>query len=206
MCFWLHWPTGAVSQHFASLAEALMAPGPWQPGHPLHQPGWQLIDAGCELWQVVVALQPQPYWTSQRTQYGNGPVLVVAGPVRVMPWGGTGGEVKQASSGPRACRLTRSAPHTTPVRVCRGLCAGFHHPTLHTLACPTPAPCSPGKDFCEAHATPPARRAGKCVLAPAELMPIEVFEDQLQVNLVGALRLTQVGAVLGRPPAARNSA
>jgi NAD(P)-dependent dehydrogenase (short-subunit alcohol dehydrogenase family) len=71
---------------------------------------------------------------------------------------------------------------------------------------PTPAPCSPGKDFCEAHATPPARRAGKCVLAPAELMPIEVFEDQLQVNLVGALRLTQVGAVLGRPPAARNYA
>jgi hypothetical protein len=41
MCFWHHWPTGATSQHFGSMAEALVAPGPWQPRHVNWQPGWQ---------------------------------------------------------------------------------------------------------------------------------------------------------------------
>jgi len=33
--------------------------------------------------------------------------------------------------------------------------------------------------------------AGKVTLAPLEFMPIEVFEDHMQVNLVGALRVSQ---------------
>ncbi len=41
------------------------------------------------------------------------------------------------------------------------------------------APPRPRKGSCEAHhATHPARRAGKCVLAPAELVPIEVFQQE----------------------------
>jgi hypothetical protein len=40
MCFfWHHLPTGAMSQRFDSAVEAQAAPGPWQLGHPLHQPG-----------------------------------------------------------------------------------------------------------------------------------------------------------------------
>lgn len=45
--------------------------------------------------------------------------------------------------------------------------------------------------------------AGKVTLAPLEFMPIEVFEDQLNVNLVGVLRVTQAFLPLmrqGVPP------
>ena len=37
--------------------------------------------------------------------------------------------------------------------------------------------------------------APKVTLAPVEFMPLAAFEDQLQVNLVGAMRVTQVREV-----------
>jgi hypothetical protein len=56
MCFWIHEPTGRVSQNFGSIAAAWAAPGPWQPYHPMHQPGWVLDGRGCEVWLAAVAL------------------------------------------------------------------------------------------------------------------------------------------------------
>jgi hypothetical protein len=64
MCFWIHEPTGQVSQHFDSIAEAWAAPGPWHVWHPLHQPGWVLDGRGCEYWLAAALLEPQPYWGS----------------------------------------------------------------------------------------------------------------------------------------------
>ncbi len=58
----LTWPDkclcGRCSDEFASLAAAQAAPGPWQVGHPLHQPGWVIEEGECEVWRAAVDMQP----------------------------------------------------------------------------------------------------------------------------------------------------